>query len=246
MRINVYEIAIPNLSEGGIACEAPGIELGITGVVSAQWNPSNGVLNPTALSTFANPTDSTFYTANYIDLNGCNGISSPILVVPGTSAQSGFTWNQISNFEVVFEANSTVNQNSTWLVNDTILVGDSVVYNFPYEYLWDVVQIVENSCGTDTFSLTIEVIKQVGFEDIMQTAFSIYPNPSENQIAIRLANGISSFYSLEVFNAAGQLIKSFSKIADDVIVLDVSSWCKGVYEFVFHDSKQIQHLRFIR
>ncbi len=244
--INVLSPSVPNLTGGGISCNNQPVTLSISGVQSVVWEPAAGLSNPNALSTLASPASNTDYIANYVDFNGCQGSTDALTVTTGTNPGTGFTWNQISNFEVVFEANSTVNQNSTWLVNDTILVGDSVVYNFPYEYLWDVVQIVENSCGTDTFSLTIEVIKQVGFEDIMQTAFSIYPNPSENQIAIRLANGISSFYSLEVFNAAGQLIKSFSKIADDVIVLDVSSWCKGVYEFVFHDSKQIQHLRFIR
>ncbi|MFN5372370.1 MAG: T9SS type A sorting domain-containing protein, partial [Bacteroidia bacterium] len=183
---------------------------------------------------------------NYIDLNGCAGSSEALTVGAGISPVTGFAWDQISNFEVVFEANTSANQTSTWLINDTILVGDSVVYNFPYEYLWNVVQIVDNECGSDTFSLAIEVIKQVGIEDLTQVDFYIYPNPSSNQIAIRQVNGFLKSYTLQVFNSAGQRIESINHLGGDALVIDVRNWSSGVYDFVFNDLKQIKHLRFIR
>ncbi len=244
--INVLQPVTPNLEGGGISCNNQPVTLSISGVQSVVWQPSTGLTNPTALSTQANPFSNTDYIANYIDFNGCPGIAGALTVTAGASPITGFTWDQISNFEVVFEANTSANQTSTWLVNDTVLVGDSVVYNFPYEYLWDVVQIVDNECDTDTFSLTIEVIKQVGIEDVIQTGFYIYPNPSANQIAIRQVNDFFKSYSLQVFNSAGQLIESINHLGGDALVIDVHNWAPGVYEFVFNDLKQIKHLRFIR
>lgn len=244
--INVYPPSAPNLTGGGISCNNQPVTLSITGVQSVVWEPSTGLSNPNTLSTQANPPSNTDYIANYIDFNGCQGSTDALSVITGENPGTGFTWNQISNFEVVFESNSSANQTTTWLVNDTMLVGDSVVYNFPYEYLWDVVQIVDNVCGTDTFSLTIEVIKQVGIEDVIQTGFYIYPNPSANQVAIRQLDGFLKSYSLQVFNSAGQLIQSINHLGGDALIIDVHNWSPGVYEFVFNDSKQIKHLRFIR
>jgi hypothetical protein len=244
--VNVFQPATPNLTGGGISCNSQPVTVSISGVQSVTWVPSEGLTNSNALSTQANPSSNTNYIANYIDLNGCAGSSEALTVGAGISPVTGFAWDQISNFEVVFEANTSANQTSTWLINDTILVGDSVVYNFPYEYLWNVVQIVDNECGSDTFSLAIEVIKQVGIEDLTQLDFYIYPNPSSNQIAIRQVNGFLKSFTLQVFNSAGQRIESINHLGGDALVIDVRNWSSGVYDFVFNDLKQIKHLRFIR
>jgi hypothetical protein len=107
-------------------------------------------------------------------------------------------------------------------------------------------QIVSNECGSDTSLITIEVIKQVGYEDITSSGFSIYPNPSTQHVVIRPVNGSANSYSLQIFNTAGQLIYAHNTFVTDAHILDVRNWAPGVYEFVFNDSKQIKHLRFIR
>ena len=247
VRVNVYEIAIPSLSEGGIACGAPGIELGIAGVASAQWNPSIGVLDPNALSTFANPTDSTFYTANYIDLNGCNGVSSPILVVPGQSAQSGFSWEQISNFVVIFEStNAQLGQTVSWLINNQVITGDSVAFNFPFESEWTVTQIVENACGSDSLTELIEVVKLAGYEDLGVQSLEIFPNPAVNFVKITLSEHAKESSSLTVYSASGAVVAVLEQLPAGSITLPVDTWNSGIYEIRYATRDALKSARFVK
>jgi hypothetical protein len=247
VRITLYDPIIPTLSEGGIACGAPGVELGISGVASAQWNPSAGVLNPNALSTFANPSDSTFYTASYIDLNGCNGVSGPILVVPGQSAQSGFSWEQISNFVVVFESNSTQpGQTVSWLINNQVVTGDSVAFNFPFESEWTVTQIVENTCGSDTLTELIEVVKLAGYDDLGVQPLEIFPNPAINFVKIILSEQEQNFSSLTVYSATGAVVAVMDQLPAGSITLPVENWSSGVYEIRYASRNAIKSARFIK
>jgi hypothetical protein len=247
VRVNVFEITIPSLSEGGIACGAPGIELGITGVASAQWNPSLGVLDPNALSTFANPNDSTFYTANYIDFNGCNGVSSPILVVPGESAQSGFSWEQISNFVVVFEStNAQPGQTVSWLINNQVITGDSVAFNFPFESEWTVTQIVENTCGSDTLTELIEVVKLAGYDALGVQPLEIFPNPAVNFVKIILSDQAEDASNLTVYSSTGAVVAVLEQLPSESIVLPVENWDSGVYEIRYTSRNTIKSARFIK
>jgi hypothetical protein len=244
--ITVFTLSNPTLSGGGLACNNLPVELSISGVQSVQWEPTNGLANPNALSTTANPSSSTDYIANFIDFNGCSGSTTSMNVSPGSNPISGFSWNQISNFEVVLVSDASQNQTTSWMVNDTIITGDSVVYNFPYETLWDVMQIVSNACGSDTFMLTIEVIKQVGFEDLADNDFLIYPNPSADKIAIKSKDLVSMNFSLQIFNTAGQLVQSIDELNAEIKVIDVQAWPSGVYEFVFTNASDTRHVRFVR
>jgi hypothetical protein len=247
VRVTIFESVIPSLSEGGIACGAPGIELGIVGVASAQWNPSTGVLDANALSTFANPADSTFYTANYIDLNGCSGISAPILVVPGASPQTGFSWEQISNFVVVFESSSALQgQNVTWLINNQVVAGDSVAFSFPFESEWTVTQIVENACGSDSLTELIEVVKLAGYEDLSVQPLEIFPNPAIDFVKIVLSEHTDDASSLTVYSATGALVAVFEHLPTGTITLPVDTWGSGVYEIRYSTRNAVKSARFIK
>jgi hypothetical protein len=247
LRVNVYETIIPGLSEGGIACGAPGIELGIVGVASAQWNPSAGLLDANALSTFANPADSTFYTASYVDLNGCSGVSAPILVVPGTSPQTGFSWEQISNFVVVFESNNAQpGQTVSWIINNQVVTGDSVAFNFPFESEWTVTQIVENACGSDSLSELIEVVKLAGYDNLGIKPLEIFPNPAINFVKIILSEQAQEASSLTVYSATGAVLAIFDQLPSGSITLPVDTWCSGIYEIRYATRNAIKSARFIK
>jgi hypothetical protein len=120
------------------------------------------------------------------------------------------------------------------------------VYDFPYEGFWDVTQIVNSDCGSDSISLEIELIKQVGFEDISETPFMLFPNPGADLIGIQSKKHNLSEFTLRVFNAAGQLIYSLETLNAEFQTIDVRNWSPGVYEFVLTNATQTSYVRFVR
>jgi hypothetical protein len=243
--ITVYDAPLIAISSGGTFCDGEGVEIFVAGVSSVTWSPSAGLVDPNAASTLANPSVQTTYTADYIDANGCSGIAGTSTVIPGDLPVTGFTFNQISNYVVIFESDVQVNQTTTWQMNGIELFGDSVSYDFPFDDTYTVTQIVSNSCGSDTLVLDIEVIKQVGFEDVDAFKLNLYPNPASEQVLISTDKQTIAGGFLQVYGSDGKLIHQ-ENLINPTTILDVSSWSSGMYEFTVQVEGKVWRSKFIR
>ena len=108
--------------------------------------------------------------------------------------------------------------------------------------VFDVTLLVSNSCGTDTFTSTIDLISS----DIknINSNFQVYPNPSKNQICIEL-DKLSNFSQLTITDFNGKIILS-KKILKLKTMLDVSLLPQGVYLITLDNKEKITHQKLIK
>jgi hypothetical protein len=245
VQVTVFTAPIIAISTGGTFCESDGLEIFVNGVESVIWSPSTGLVDPNALNTLANPTITTTYTAEYTDVNGCVGIAGTSTVVPGNLPVTGFSFNQISNYTVIFESDVVENQTTTWQMNGTELFGDSVSYNFPFDNDYTITQIVSNSCGSDTLVLEIEVVKQVGIEDVEDALLQVFPNPAVDHVLIRLDALYQSDAILQIYSAEGKLVYQ-EQLAGNSADISVIDWSSGMYEIVVTNETQRWKRKLIR
>ena len=122
-------------------------------------------------------------------------------------------------------AGATINVNSTDLTTDasgvaTISLGDG---DYPYTVSLDG---YETETGTVTVSgadVNENVELTIGIIENEQTAFNIYPNPSNGIFNIN-ANGV---YEVTIINITGEVI--YSNIHENKTVLDLSNHAAGIY-----------------
>jgi hypothetical protein len=146
---------------------------------------------------------------------------------------------------VIFESDVQLNQTTTWQMNGIELFGDSVAYDFPFDDTYTVTQIVSNSCGSDTLVVDVEVIKQVGFEDIDALKLNLYPNPANEQVMISTDKQATEGGLLQVYGSDGKLIYQES-LKNSTTLVDVSNWSSGMYEFTVQVEGKVWRSKFVR
>ena len=210
VHVDVYASVPLSLSGGGLYCNTAGAEISASGANTLLWQPATGLSDPTFLTTLATPSDSTWYHATATDVNGCwMTTTDSVLVYPGLLPVAGFTFNQISNFEVVFTNTSTNVEQTFWTINGVEFTTTDCTFNFPFDATYPIKLIVENSCGSDTITTTIDVIKIVGIEDVVSHQLKLYPNPAQEQIVVQnpFQNGHEAV--LFMYDSRGSLTGKF-------------------------------------
>ena len=74
----------------------------------------------------------------------------------------------------------------------------------------------------------------------MNSAISVYPVPSENELTIQFPNNVS-LYKVEIYNNLGQLLKT-----DFKNVIDISGLSSGVHFLKIDTSEGLFHKNFIK
>jgi len=218
-----------SLLGGGIVCEGQSAQIIAEGAVSACWITGLDTICNASNSFTIVPTDSVFVTAITTDANGCNSTTAPILVAPIPAPVADFSYNQISNYEVVFTNNSSGNSGNKWLINNQVLTQSSPTYNFPFDNNYQVVLIIENACGSDTITKLIQVIKQVGIDDIPMNDFTIYPNPVKDFFIIK--STFNTIQSLAIFDAVGKIVFSANNLNSNKAIY-TNEIAAGIYMLV--------------
>jgi len=214
---------------GGLVCEGQSVQIIAEGAVSACWITGLDTICNASNSFTVVPIDSSFVTAITTDANGCNSTTAPILIAAIPAPIADFSYNQISNYEVVFTNNSTGNTSNKWLINNQVLTQSSPTYNFPFDNNYQVTLIIENGCGSDTITKLVEVVKQVGIEDIAKNDFTIYPNPVKDFFTVKSA--FNTFQSLAIFDAVGKLVFSANNLNCNEAIY-ISKIAAGIYMLV--------------
>jgi hypothetical protein len=230
-----------SLQGEGFVCEGQNAQITAEGAVSACWITGLDTLCNASNSFSFVPTDSIFVTAITTDANGCNTTTAPILVGPISAPVADFSYNQISNYEVVFTNNSIGNTSNKWLMDNQVLTQASPIYDFPYNDFFQVTLIIENACGSDTITKLIQVIKQLGFEDIKTNNFTIYPNPAVS--FFQLKSKFNDIESIEIFDAIGKLVVVESKLKTNQPI-SIKNLTSGIYTVVvnINGKKEVEKL----
>jgi hypothetical protein len=116
---------------------------------------SDGVISPGSLITFTAMDVPVAGTINFVD-DGTGGFS--------------------------FTSNATGGGTVTWLFGDgNSATGDSVFHQYAFGGTYNVVMIIENSCGADTATVSVTF---VGVDVFGMARTRIYPNPSNGAVTI--------------------------------------------------------------
>lgn len=86
----------------------------------------------------------------------------------------------------------------------------------------------------------------VGVEEssLTKTSFSVFPNPTTSELNIQVAaneNGV-----IRIFNANGQLVRSFNNFNNGTTKVDVSDLANGVYEVQYQNANVTSNQRFVK
>jgi len=134
----------------------------------------------------------------------------------------------------ITQTNDTLTSNETtgtyqWIDcgnGDTIITG-ATNQNYQVTTNGDYAVIVTIGSCSDTsscFNVTVSGID----ENILDNTFSIYPNPTKNQLIISFNEVIDNSYTISVKNSLGQVVNKF-RPNEQRVNLDLSTLDKGVY-----------------
>ncbi|MBR77720.1 MAG: hypothetical protein CMD36_07405, partial [Flavobacteriales bacterium] len=197
----------------------------------------------TTLQTFVVDTFGLYYVT-VTDSLGCQG-SDYVNITMDTASVAGFTYT-INGLTVDFINTSSHATSYLWdfMSDGTFLDTSNGDVSFTYQNsgVFDVTLLVSNSCGTDAFTSTIDLISN----DIknINSNFQVYPNPSKNQICIEL-DKLSNFSQLTITDFNGKIILS-KKILKLKTMLDVSLLPQGVYLITLDNTETITHQKLIK
>ena len=202
------------------------------GVPSSEWN----ILVDSVFSTFKSlticSTDSVFLQnnyqntqGNYIDtlssIGGCDSIINTFLQINTLNLS-------ISQSGITLFANETANSYQ-WIdcLNSIPIFGatsQSFTPTFNGSYA---VILTNNFCSDTTFCY---VLNNVGLKstDSFSKDVHIYPNPTKNQLNIKINNPTTTT-SVQMFSASGVLLYSNTFLNNEEISLNVTEYSSGVY-----------------
>jgi hypothetical protein len=164
-----------------------------------------------------------------------------------------FTWHEAPGCVGVFNGMSNSNFSHLWDFGDSTTSTDAnPVHQYPYSRYFPVRHIVYNSCSSDTFRLTNNMICNggVSVNEISENNFIVFPNPAQNQLAIgnwQLAQSSPSFggfaiKSVVVLNLIGvpQLCEMDLSISNNQhqASVDVSGLSGGIYFLRITDDEE--------
>ncbi len=177
--------------------------------------------------------------------NACgNGSVSPsfgITVDPLPIANFTFVSNQ---GVATFTNTSQYATNVLWNFGDGSPTSVSInpLHIFPANNTYSVSLTATNSCGSDTFVQQI-VSSGVGIEEEIEgQRVSIYPNPTKDNLNIKLEGSSLNSLEIKLMSANGQLVyhENVSKINGAYIkTIDLSKNAKGIYFIQFISNKQV-------
>lgn len=86
----------------------------------------------------------------------------------------------------------------------------------------------------------------VGVEEgsLTKTSFSVFPNPTTSELNIQVGaneNGV-----IRIFNANGQMVRSFNNFNNGITKVDVSDLANGVYDVQYQNANGTSNQRFVK
>lgn len=194
------------------------------GFTNYQWSKNQ-------LGSTLNVTSSGGYSVSAVNADGCPGASTIVEVNLVDFPVAGFTYIQDLNelYEIEFTNTSQNATNYLWnFGSGNTSTEENPAFTFLFDNDWPVSLIVSNSCGSDTLSELVTVIK-TGIEDLLSKPISIINSPTGPIIS----GGFISPENVEliVLNLSGQTIseETFQLSSDFQIQPQLNTLPKGIY-----------------
>ena len=159
-----------------------------------------------------------------------------------------FTWHEAQGCVGEFFGKSNSNFFHYWDFGDSTTSADpSPVHQYMYSRYYPVIHIVYNSCTSDTFRLTNNMVcNGAAVNEISENNFTLFPNPvSEKLFVIPIAIGSYSLYraaeEISIYNVLGEKVLAVQlPIANCLLPteFDVSNLPEGIYFLKIIDERE--------
>jgi len=148
----------------------------------------------------------------------------------------------VNNYTVDFNDLSTDANTYFWNFGD----GDtSNIQNPSHTYIdidtYNVELIVFNACGQDTVISSV-LVNNISNKDYLSPEISIFPNPSDGKLNIKIVSDRNEKYLLKVMNITGEELcytDLFIKKGNNINSMDFSNYPKGIYLLKVCSDKKI-------
>ncbi|MEX1187607.1 MAG: T9SS type A sorting domain-containing protein, partial [Bacteroidia bacterium] len=181
------------------------------------------------------------YTVSASNSLGCSSVSDFVIISQGSLPEASFTTEQPSGYLVEFTNTTSNGTEFEWTFPGATTTAQSPTFTFPFDGTYPVTLIASNSCGSDTITTNVEVLKLVGIHDIevRGLSFEVLPNPSSGAVLLKGETTTPMIYALRVFNVIGQELSNerFTGSGSWVRSLDLGNAGKGVYFVVLENEK---------
>lgn len=148
------------------------------------------------------------YTVSVSDTNGCSIQSDSIMITYTDSLPTAQADYWIQGARIAFQDSSSGADSYQWDFGDQS--GTSTAPNPRYHYaangVYNVTQIVSNTCGSDTLIHVISMTT-VSNDDLLDASYlSVYPNPAQFHLELAFGEKVLHDVKLGLFSPHGQVI----------------------------------------
>jgi PKD repeat protein len=173
--------------------------------------------------------------------SGCPAESGEVVITEIDVPLASFTYEQPSGYTVLFTNTTAYGGTFLWDFGAGITVTqESPSFTFPFDGAYDVTLIATNACGADTITVSVEVKKIIGFQDISKElgAAHLLSNPARGFACLQGETTFQQNYSVKIIDGLGREIRceSFQVLGSWVKNIDLSNETKGIYWLVLEDS----------
>lgn len=185
-------------------------------------------LETTPSGSYYNMSEGIADTAN--STNGMKAHASFSLSVSGTTVN-------VTNLSV----NTTANN---WNFGDG---GTATTANAAHTYTangsYTITLISSNSCNSDTAKLVVNIIS-ASINELNSISATVYPNPSNGKITVKLNNRDNEAYEATIYNQEGKLIQRKLNVRD-LVDFDLSGEASGLYFLQLRNEKGAYSQKFV-
>ncbi len=225
---------------GTSLCQADSVLLTGPANVSYVWQPGGETTDYIYLTQ-----PGSYYAT--IESGACNAVTNTIVIDGELPPHADFTY-AINGLQVSFTNNSTGNTyhwtfgdgNESWDTNP--------VHTYAADGDYTVTLITQNSCGSDTMTVQVNV-STVSLPEVSLSGFTVYPNPASESITIDLSQlDGEKAERISILNSVSQTIEVYdgSSLNEMQFVIPVHSFAEGIYIIVVQTSESVLFGKFVK
>ncbi|MFN4122374.1 MAG: PKD domain-containing protein [Flavobacteriales bacterium] len=226
----------------GTVCDGDSLLVQVTGASEFSFSPTQGIVLLSGNTYAVFPSQTTTFTVS--GSAGSCAVDNTITVTVEELPDAQFTYEQTVEYTVQFTNNTPGATSFLWNFgggNTSTQANPS--FTFPFDGNYPVTLITSNSCGSDTVTITVEVLK-LSIDNLLAASILLFPNPSTDIIQINADGNIIN--GIAVFNSMGQMLMERQGINKQNTTLAIQDLAKGHYFIQLQTNKEIVRKPFIK
>jgi Zn-dependent metalloprotease len=208
-----------------------------------------GVLEITKSSANTNPYAYYYYFYDWkVEEPSCKSDKIEIVANVNNAAPSvDFSFNNNDPY-VQFNDGTTNPGQNTWSFGDlTTSQQSNPLHTYLQNGTFDVKLIVNNGCGIDSITKSININLATGLNNSKQNSnIKLYPNPNNGLFQIFVGND-NEFNSISIYDGQGRMVyyNSIEK-NDDLLNVDIQNFSSGIYFIILRSDNSKVNFRIIK